>query len=475
MVKRFRNCVITGTQRPTDMRPDKIEYFEPILTRKISPRVWFGPTPQPVTVTTRIIRFLVGNPFKPSFNDCYWWLFVRFSAEADYTAPELEARQSAKPWIHVFNMALSKIALIQRDWRCSMKRPSGASFICQRLKIWAESETFYSVTIDFWVDQVPTAASDVYSAGVAMAKAVSIRVIFPPAAATWLMMSGLYGNRPTSLILFASQSLPLVYTFWLALIMGLNPDELCCFFAHLFEISQTRAREFDDLHSVGSIGWILRSWSYSFKIPSCKNISNTFRNGQCSCNILQPGRPKWVDRQVIPKPSEIHQSIIINHNSHSAISTIRQRWADRRNLYSRQNLPCRQTSRTLKFKSALVAKPRQMAKAKGLRGLKLPARRKERGNTGNRKSRATWCPRCSYCLHSHCSRSSSHSVESELQFKLSAPTGTSTQYGQPRSFESTKSTKSTESTTLGKPPFVATNGLGQRGTFERRTAEGSSN
>lgn len=60
---------------------------------------------------------------------------------------------------------------------------------------------------------MPTAASDVYSAGVAMAKAVSIRVIFPPAAATWLMMSGLYGNRPTSLILFASQSLPLVYTF----------------------------------------------------------------------------------------------------------------------------------------------------------------------------------------------------------------------------------------------------------------------
>lgn len=55
------------------------------------------PPPPPVTVTTRIIRFLVGNPFKPSFNDCYWWLFVRFSAEADYTAPELEARQSAKP------------------------------------------------------------------------------------------------------------------------------------------------------------------------------------------------------------------------------------------------------------------------------------------------------------------------------------------------------------------------------------------
>ena len=222
-----------------------------LTTRKISPRVWFGPTPQPVTVTTRIIRFLVGNPFKPSFNDCYWWLFVRFSAEADYTAPELEARQSAKPWIHVFNMALSKIALIQRDWRCSMKRPSGASFICQRLKIWAESETFYSVTIDFWVDQVPTAASDVYSAGVAMAKAVSIRVIFPPAAATWLMMSGLYGNRPTSLILFASQSLPLVYTFWLALIMGVESRWTLLFFcASLWDFSDSGSR----------IWWLALCW-----------------------------------------------------------------------------------------------------------------------------------------------------------------------------------------------------------------------
>ena len=29
--------------------------------------IWFGTTPHPVTVTTRIITFLIGNPYKPSF------------------------------------------------------------------------------------------------------------------------------------------------------------------------------------------------------------------------------------------------------------------------------------------------------------------------------------------------------------------------------------------------------------------------
>ena len=30
-------------------------------------KVWVRSTPHPVTVTTRIITFLVGNPYKPSF------------------------------------------------------------------------------------------------------------------------------------------------------------------------------------------------------------------------------------------------------------------------------------------------------------------------------------------------------------------------------------------------------------------------
>ena len=39
----------------------------------INPTVYFGTTPHPVTVTTRIIPFLVGNPYKPSFVTVTGW------------------------------------------------------------------------------------------------------------------------------------------------------------------------------------------------------------------------------------------------------------------------------------------------------------------------------------------------------------------------------------------------------------------
>ena len=35
--------------------------------------VWLRSTPHPVTVTTRIITFLVGNPYKPSFATVTGW------------------------------------------------------------------------------------------------------------------------------------------------------------------------------------------------------------------------------------------------------------------------------------------------------------------------------------------------------------------------------------------------------------------
>ena len=35
--------------------------------------VWFGLSPLPVRVTTRIITFLVGNPYKPSFATVTGW------------------------------------------------------------------------------------------------------------------------------------------------------------------------------------------------------------------------------------------------------------------------------------------------------------------------------------------------------------------------------------------------------------------
>ena len=35
--------------------------------------VYFGTTPRPVTVTTRIITFLIGNPYKPSFVTVTGW------------------------------------------------------------------------------------------------------------------------------------------------------------------------------------------------------------------------------------------------------------------------------------------------------------------------------------------------------------------------------------------------------------------
>ena len=36
-------------------------------------RVYFRSTPHPLTVTTRIITFLVGNPYKPSFATVTGW------------------------------------------------------------------------------------------------------------------------------------------------------------------------------------------------------------------------------------------------------------------------------------------------------------------------------------------------------------------------------------------------------------------
>ena len=35
--------------------------------------IFFGTTPHPVTVTTRIIPFLIGNPYKPSFVTVTGW------------------------------------------------------------------------------------------------------------------------------------------------------------------------------------------------------------------------------------------------------------------------------------------------------------------------------------------------------------------------------------------------------------------
>ena len=35
--------------------------------------IYFGTTPHPVTVTTRIITFLIGNPYKPSFATVTGW------------------------------------------------------------------------------------------------------------------------------------------------------------------------------------------------------------------------------------------------------------------------------------------------------------------------------------------------------------------------------------------------------------------
>ena len=45
-------------------------------SRKVNPHiwfVWFRSTPHPVTVTTRIITFLIGNPYKPSFVTVTGW------------------------------------------------------------------------------------------------------------------------------------------------------------------------------------------------------------------------------------------------------------------------------------------------------------------------------------------------------------------------------------------------------------------
>ena len=40
---------------------------------KFATIIYFGTTPHPVTVTTRIIPFLVGNPYKPSFLTVTGW------------------------------------------------------------------------------------------------------------------------------------------------------------------------------------------------------------------------------------------------------------------------------------------------------------------------------------------------------------------------------------------------------------------
>ena len=44
------------------------DYFNHLLCNTI---IYLGTTPQPVAVTTRIPTLLVGNPYKPSFCDCY--------------------------------------------------------------------------------------------------------------------------------------------------------------------------------------------------------------------------------------------------------------------------------------------------------------------------------------------------------------------------------------------------------------------
>ena len=41
--------------------------------KKKKPGISIGTTPHPVTVTTRIITFLVGNPYKPSFATVTGW------------------------------------------------------------------------------------------------------------------------------------------------------------------------------------------------------------------------------------------------------------------------------------------------------------------------------------------------------------------------------------------------------------------
>ena len=43
--------------------------YEPLLESLVSVRS----TPRPVTVTTRIITFLIGNPYKPSFVTVTGW------------------------------------------------------------------------------------------------------------------------------------------------------------------------------------------------------------------------------------------------------------------------------------------------------------------------------------------------------------------------------------------------------------------
>ena len=56
----------------THHEPGVINIF-PILGGSNNANIWFRSTPHPVTVTTRIITFLVGNPYKPSFATVTGW------------------------------------------------------------------------------------------------------------------------------------------------------------------------------------------------------------------------------------------------------------------------------------------------------------------------------------------------------------------------------------------------------------------
>ena len=52
----------------------------------LQPEVHIGTTPQPVTVTTRILPFLVGNPCKPSFVTVAGWVVdLRYTISKDQT------------------------------------------------------------------------------------------------------------------------------------------------------------------------------------------------------------------------------------------------------------------------------------------------------------------------------------------------------------------------------------------------------
>ena len=56
---------------PGSTKPQVVGFWGVVGMSK--PNVCFGLSPRPVTVTTRIITFLVGDPYKPSFAIVTGW------------------------------------------------------------------------------------------------------------------------------------------------------------------------------------------------------------------------------------------------------------------------------------------------------------------------------------------------------------------------------------------------------------------